>query len=87
MELKFKPKYPLFIYNPSKLDPAECTINVFPSTVNGAYSNNINIDIRHINKDTSAFISIYLNKNEARYLRDILSSFINEKDIYTEAED
>ena len=84
MKLQFKPKE-IFIENAKDLLPENCEISVSPACVGGKFSNQLILSIEDNKIDS--WISIYFNKNEARYLAKFLLAFSNEKDIDVDAVD
>jgi hypothetical protein len=87
MTIELKPTKS-FVYNEQKLINDKIKVICFPcGSTGGAYNHNIGISFEAENEDNEAYVSIYLNKNHALYLANVLLAFINEKDININDED
>lgn len=88
MKLEF-PGAKLNVVNPNNINE-KSTVSVFTGNIGGKFSHGVDIQIsvpEATSYDVDGWVSVTLNRNQARYLIKFLSAFVNEKDIDIEDED
>ena len=73
-------KESFYSHNPGKISENLAVLDIYPEMAYGKTGGLMSVSICGIEDDPESYITVEINKNQAKYIVGILKAYINEKD-------